>query len=159
MLAPSIRADRLDDAVSASNFEDVNYLLVMKGNAVSQHRKDELVLLASEMTLTRKRQTYPLHNLHDALTTAKGVFATYVAYKCAQKIASIGMPDLNDELEIVWAVVRYEFFGVTGLACAGYGVYSLIQGLRSAQGRELYAQAQLIEKRINELKVVAEHVV
>lgn len=157
MIAPSILADRLDDAVRASNFEDVNYLLIMKGGAVSQHRKDELVMLANEMTLVRKRGTIPvIGTVWDAYTTAKGVAASVIAYKCVRKIMAIEIPNFNDELELGWAVLRCYFFGIPALIGAGYGIYNLVQGVRSAHGRNLFDQATQIEKRINELKVVGD---
>lgn len=153
-LVPNVLADRLDEAVRASNFEQVNYLLVMKGNEVSQHRKDELVLLANETTLLRKRGKFPFGTLQDSLSIGKGLLASYIAYKCVRGIVATEFPNVNQhEVEIVWSILRYEFFGIIGVGSAGLGIYCLIQGLRSAHGRDLFAQAEQIEKRINEIQV------
>lgn len=156
MLAPSIRADRIDDAVRASSFDEVNYLLAMKGNTVSQHRKDELVLLANEITLTRKRGKYPFGTLWDSYTTARGVVACVVAYKCARAMIRTGLPDMDDNLSLMWGIAKLEVFGIVGLTSVGLGIYWLIDGLRCSHGRNLFEQATQIEKRVNELKVAGD---
>lgn len=155
MLVPNVLADRLDDAVRASNFEQVNYVLIMKGNEVSQHRKDELVLLANETTLARKRGKYPFGTLQDVRSIAMGLFSSYLAYKCVRRIMAVEFPNASQhEVEIVWSVLQYEFVGIAAFMTGLIGGVSLVQGLRSAYGRNLFAQAEQIEKRINELVVV-----
>lgn len=149
-----MHADRIDDAVRASNFEDVNYLLIMKGNAVSQHRKDELILLANEMTLVRKRGTLPCGTLWDAYMTAKGVLASSVAIACAKRIWTVRGQQIPGQLTSFGSYLQYGFFGAIGGTAGIVGLYHLIQGLRSVHGRDLYDQAQQIEKRIHELKIV-----
>lgn len=160
MMAPSILADRLDDAVRASNFEDVNYLLIMKGGAVSQHRKDELVLLANEMTLVRKRGTIPvIGTVWDAYTAAKGVVASAIAIACAKRIYTVRAPQGPQARVSFLSGLQYGAFGAAGVIAGITGLVYLIDGVRSVHGRNLFDQATQIEKRINELKVVGDSVV
>ncbi len=154
LFMPIIKADRLDDAVRASNYDEVNYLLVMRGNTLSQHRKDELVLLANEMTQRAKRKRYPFGTLWDSYVTAKGLAAAAIAGLCVRRLYNVGLPQPHyGEFKFIYNGLQYYFFGIGGLTAAGYGIYWLIDGLRCAHGRSLYNQAVEIEKRINELKV------
>lgn len=155
MLAPAVYADRLDDAVRASSFDDVDYLLALKGNSVSQRRKDELVLLANEMTLIRKRGRYPFGTLWDSYVTGKGIIAGAITYTCVRKILATELPNPDgNTINFVGNVLIYNFYGSIGLLGAGYGLYWLINGLRAAHGRDLYNQAVEIEQRINNLIAV-----
>jgi len=160
MVAPSILADRIEDAVRASNFEDVNYLLIMKGGAVSQHRKDELVMLANEMTLVRKRGTIPvIGTVWDAYTTAKGVVASAIAIACAKRIHTVRTAQAPGAPVPILSGIQYGLFGAAGVIAGITGLVYLIDGVRSAHGRNLFDQAIQIEKRINELKVVGDSAV
>lgn len=160
MLVPSILADRIEDAVRASNFEDVNYLLIMKGGAVSQHRKDELVMLANEMTLVRKRGTIPvIGTVWDAYITAKGVLASAIAIACAKRIYTVQSQQTPGARVSISGGIQYGIFGAAGVIAGITGIVYLIDGVRSAHGRNLFDQAIQIEKRINELKVVGDSAV
>jgi hypothetical protein len=143
--------------VRASNFEDVNYLLIMKGGAVSQHRKDELVLLANEMTLVRKRGTIPvIGTVWDAYTTAKGVAASVIAIACAKRIYTVRAQQVPEAPVSFLSGIQYGVFGAAGIIAGITGLVYLIDGVRSVHGKNLFDQATQIEKRINELKVVGD---
>jgi len=129
----------LDDAW-CKQLEQVNYLLIMKGNEVSQHRKDELVVLANEMTLSASEANIHsvLFKIHQA-SPRRSFRAILRINACAVYGGRIFRTIIKWHRNF-WAVLQYAISGTILVAVLWH--LFINPRLRSAHGRDLFSQAE-----------------